>query len=906
MIEGLRRACNIIPVWMVDKSRRAAGWVVAAAILGTLALFDYTASYLSFDTNTVNMIDPHLPFRKRQAEFDKAFPQLNNLIVVVIDADTPDRAQDAADALTAKLRGDPKLFSLVYEPGGGSFWEHNGLLYLDPPELSDLANHLAAAQPFLGTVSRDPSLRGLFSLLDRALEEKLSSSSESLLATIFERISDAVEGVIAGRPRPLSWQSEVLGHSEAAKAEKRSFVLAQARLDYRVMQPGHQALETIRAFARDLHLDEAHGVRVRLTGQVPMSEDELESVADSARVTTVLSFVLVCLLLLAGFRSSGMAAWLLATLFMGLVWMAAFATWALGALNLISVTFIVLFIGLGVDFGIQFGMRYREERTHGDPHPVALGGAAAGLCNALMLAAMSAAISFFCFIPTAYLGLAQLGFLAGISMFVALFATLTVLPALLTLTPVRLQPRPMDLLGFQGLGNWVQRHRWAVINGAVVVLAGTLILLPRLTFDFNPLNLRDPNSESVATFRDLLRDPNTSPYTIDILSPSLDAAEKLAARLKALPTVDKAVTLASYVPEQQEEKLGIIDDTFLFLETALSPPEHLSPPTETQQIASLEGFIAKALGLTTAERSAAFVESAQRLARSLQRLETLPGWPGQVLGELQRSILSDLPSNLERLRKLLSPNRITLADLPPDLRERYLTPDGRAHIEVFPKMNLRNNKRLKEFVASVQTVAPEATGAPVTLVESGKVVVQAAIQAAVSAVVAVLIFLIVMLRSLRETLLIFLPLFLAACLTAATSVLLKLPFNFANVIALPLMLGIAVAFGIYLVTRKRAGMTVDELFHSSTPRAVLYSGLTTMASFGTLAISRHRGMSSMGLLVTFALTYALFCTLVVLPAVMAVLEARQGKAHKRSAEFSGALERGDPPGPGHGPGGGGA
>jgi uncharacterized protein len=879
----------------VDNSRRAAGWVIAGAILVTAVLLDYTVAHVSFDTNTVNMLDPNLPFRRLQAEFEDAFPVLNDLAVIVIDAETPDRAQDAADSLTAKLREHPRLFRSVYQPGGGPFFEHNGLLYLDQAELSDLANHLAAAQPFLGTVSRDPSLRGLFSLLDRALEEKLSPSSESLLATVFDRLAGAVDGIIAGQPRPFSWQSEILGKTEGVKSDTRTFVLVQPRLNYQSMQPASEALEAIRRDTRALHLDQAHGVRVRLTGSVAMDEDELDSVAKGARTATILSFFLVCLLLLAGFRSVGMAVWLLATLFMGLVWMAAFATWALGPLNLISVTFIVLFIGLGVDFGIQFGMRYREERTRGDPHPVALNRAAAGLCDALMLAAMSAAISFFCFMPTAYRGLAQLGFLAGISMFVALFATLTVLPAMLTLTPVKLKPGPMDSKGSRRLGAWVRRHGRATIGVTLVVVAGTLVALPRISFDFNPLNLKDPHTESVATFRDLLRDPNTSPYTIDILMPDLAAAERLGARLEKLPTVDKAVTLASYVPSDQEAKLGIIGDTYLFLQTTLSPPSVLPPPTQEQQIASLDGFIAKTAELKGEERSAAFVQSARRLAGGLNRLKDLPGWPGQVLKTLERSILAGLPRNLERLRKLLSPDRITLANLPQDLRNRYLTRDGRARIEVYPKHNLRDNRRLRHFVTSVQSVAPNATGAPVTLVDAGNVVVAACVQAAASAVFAVLIFLAFMLRSLRDALLVFLPLFLAMLLTVATSVLLKLPFNFANVIALPLLMGIGVAFGIYLVTRKRSGVTMEELFRTSTPRAVLFSGMTTMASFGTLAVSPHRGMSSMGLLVTFALTYALLCTLVVLPAVMGEIEARQVRVKQGNSRLSGDLATEDPP-----------
>jgi hopanoid biosynthesis associated RND transporter like protein HpnN len=583
---------------------------------------------------------------------------------------------------------------------------------------------------------------------------------------------------------------------------------------------------------------------------------------------------LVYLLLLVGLGALRLVNWILVTLFAGLAWTAAFATATVGYLNLISVTFAVLFIGLGVDFSIQFGMRYREELTRASSHSQALSSTAGGLWKALLLAAGCAAVSFFCFMPTAYRGLAQLGFIAGCSMFIALLATLTVLPALLTLLPVK-----------PGLG-WPERStlpHWTfpihyprtVIGITLIMAVGSAALLPLLRFDFNPLNLSDPTTESVQTFQELLADPNTTPYTIEILAPDLEAAQALAARLDKLDTVDRTMTLASFIPSQQEEKLNIIDDMKLLIGPIFSFTAPKPKPSVPEQVMALDDFLtALAKG---AERSSSLGASAQRLATALARLKTLPGWPQQVLADLRERVLGELPQILHKLQQLLTAEPVTLGSLPPDLRDDYLTADGRARIEVYPKENMADNRQLRRFVTTVQALAPMATGPLVTLLESGRVVMKACVQATASATLAVLVLLAVVLRSLLQALLIVLPLLLALLFAVALSVLLNLPLNFANIIALPLLLGIGIAFGIYLVTRKLSGLSLEQMFRSSTPRAVLFSGLTTMASFGTLMISRHRGMASMGLLVTLILTLALLATLLVLPAVMAVLDKRQAQ-----------------------------
>lgn len=857
----------------VQTVERNAFWVVVAALLLTLLSIYYAVTHLSVDTDTANMIDPSLPFRQRQAEFKRDFPQFNDLVVAVIDGATVEQSEEAANRLAARLRQSGK-FQTVRQPGQTPFFARNGLLYLDVRELLDLSDQLAAAEPFLATLARDSSLRGLFSILSQALDQTLSPALQTLLNTSFDRMADTVEALLAGRPQRLSWQQGLLGGLAEGNAT-RSFVLVKPRLDYANLQPGKAALATIRQQVKALSLGETHGVRVRLTGSVAVDQEDLASVAASAKLATTLSFTLVCLLLLVGLRAPRLVAWILVTLFVGLMWTTAFASVTIGYLNLISVTFAVLFIGLGVDFSIQFGMRYREELTHLGDHAEALTRAASSLCGALLLAAGCAAVSFFCFMPTAYRGLAQLGFIAGCSMFIALFTTLTVLPALLTLLPIRPGATRQARIA---LPRWSFPIRYprAVIWSTVLITAGSVVLLPRLHFDFDPLNLSDPSTEAARTFQDLIADPDTTPYTINILAPDLDAAEALTDRLDKLKAVDKTVSLASFVPAHQDEKLPIIDDMKFLLDPVFIGVTPKPKPTLSEQTAALDQFLgALAKFDATGQGAADLAKSARRLQVALNKLKAIPGWPEQKLLDLQDRLLGNLPPLLRKLRKLVTPETVSLAKLPEDLRSDYVTPDGRARVEVYPSQRMTDNRRLREFVTAVQTAAPTATGTPVTLLESGRVVMGACLQASISAMLAAFLVLAVILASIRQALLIILPLIIALLLSVGLSVLLDQPLNFANVIALPLLLGIGVAFGIYLVLRRQSEPSLEQLFQSSTPRAVLFSGLTTMASFGTLAVSRHRGMSGMGLLVTATLIFALTAALVVLPAVMALLEERK-------------------------------
>lgn len=857
---------------LVEGSRRTAKWLLLVVLLSTGGLGWYSVTNLTFDTDPVNLLAPALPFRQLQSEFDRAFPELADLIVVLVDGASADRAEEASGQIASLARQRPDLFVSTYQPGQGPFFERHGLLYLEPSELQSTAAQLSSWAPLLRPLAQDPSLRTFFSLLRVSLESPGGVEQQASLAQLFHSLGDTIEAQLSSSPSRRLWSEALLGNTPIGGETHRRFILLKPRLDYTALQAADEPLTALRSVIDTIQSNS--DVSIQLTGSVVLEQEERELVAQSAGLATVGAFLLVCLILAWGVRSLRLTVAILVTLAVGLVWTAAFATFAIGALNLISATAPILFIGLGVDFGIQFAMRYRKEREAGLFHADALRQAADGTGIALTLAAVAAAISFFAFLPTSYQGLAELGLIAAAGMGIALLANLTVLPALLTLLPITQPSASARQQSSSLLPALLTRYRRVVLSVTVTAILAGLFLLPGLEFDSDPLNLRSPEMESVRTFQKLLSDPNTTPYTIEILARDLSAADQLAGRLEKLPEVSRVVTLSSYVPQNQKEKLAIINDLAQTLRPVIVPAAAVSPPDNSERLAALNSFQDGLVRASKDALDAPLTAEMARLTGLISQLQTTAGWPGPALAELEDRLLGDLPQQLQRLAGLLTAGPVRLKDLPPDIEERYMAADGRARIEVFPTENLADNPAMGRFVQAVQSVAPTATGAPVEILAGGGAVVEASLLATAIALVAGALLLLLTLGNIRDTLLVLLPLVLTAILTGASSAALGLSLNLANLVALPLLLGLGMAFGIYLIMRRREGLDTDALCQSSTPRAVLYSALTTMASFGTLAFADHQGMSSMGLLLSLTLAFALFCSLVVLPSLMAEMESR--------------------------------
>ena len=855
---------------LVDFSRRRAGWVVAAVSLLTVLGGIYTFRHAAIDTDEDKLISPNLRWRRTAADLDLQFPQNKDLLAVVVDAATPDLAGDAAAALATEMRAHTERFGNVRQPDGTPFFRRNGLLFLPRQEVQAFADDMIKAQPLIGTLAADPNLKGVFGALDLMAQGALHGD---LGADAIDRPLDAVaraaEAAVQGRYAPLSWQT-LLSSRRVEPRELRRFVLAQPVLNFDAVEPGHAAVEAVRAAARTAGLAEDRGVRVRVTGPVALNDDQLATLSEGAGFSTCLSLGLLLFWLVLGLRSARIVAAVLATLLCGLIGCATFAAAAIGPFNPISVAFAPLFVGIAIDFGIQFSVRFSAEKSGAGSPGDALRRTALGIGGPLAVAAAATAVGFLSFVPTDYTGVRDLGLIAGAGMLVALLLNLTLLPALLSLLGGAAAAHGGEGKAAAAADGFIAKRRTAILACAAAAAVACAAALPRLRFDFNPLNLENPRAESVSTLFDLMGDPQTTPYTIDVLAAPA-AAHALSQKLSALPEVAQVLSLESFVPEDQEAKLDILRDAQALLGPTLSPQE-VRPVPSDREILDAAARCTDRIALLAArgDKPAARFVAAMRGALSMGQ---------RVLPALEANLSEGARRRLDDLRLSLQAGPVDIATMPKEMIDDWVARDGRWRIEAYPRGDARRNEVLRAFSAAVQRVAPDATGTPVTIQESARTVTGAFASAGLLALLAITALLFAVLRRLVDVLLVLGPLVLAGLLTLATSVLVGLPLNFANIITLPLLLGIGVAFDIYFVMRWRAGE--DAPLRSSTARAVLFSALTTGTAFGSLALSRSPGMADMGKLLSLALFYTLLCTLFVLPALMGPAPSPGGDGRAR-------------------------
>ena len=847
---------------IVTFSCRWKGTVILLCLLLALGAGFYTAAHFAINTNSSDLISPDTAWRKRQAEFDKLFPQQSDLILVVIDGATPELAEDAASRLTARLQQDKNLFPDVMRPDGGAFFDHNGMLFLPLTDVQATTQQLIKAQPFLGALAADPSLRGVMDSLSTVLlgvahgQAKLSDMDGPMA-----QFGQVLAAAAKGQTDYLSWRALITGQKPRSE-EIRRFIEVKPKLFFDQLEPGSRASKAIRAAAAQLGLGPDHGVRVRLTGDVPLRDEEFGTLKDRVglMMTAMMAGVLATLWL--ALRSFRIIFAILVTLFTGLAITMGLGLFFVGVFNIISIAFVALFVGLGVDFGIQFSVRYRAERFHYPALKDALGHTGRSVGMPLALAAAATAVGFFSFLPTNYTGVAELGFVAGLGMVVAFAASITLLPALLMLLAPESETDDVGFTALAPVDHFLARNRAIILRIATGSGVICLVLTLFLRFDSNPLDLRSPKVESVSTLFDLMGNPETSPNTVNVLAPSPVQADQLAARLGRLPSVAQALTISSFVPADQDQKLALISDANTLLDPTVNPFDMKPPPSDAELVASFKAMAGKLNQAAGGARDTASAH-ARMLAAALDKLANGPKANRDRANE---AVVPGLKTMLRQLSASLSPSHVSVDTMPMAMKREWIAPDGTARIQVFPRNTSNDPQILSDFSDAVLKVAPDATGAPISIRESGRTIVGAFVEAGILSFFAILILLIIVLRRIADVAMTLAPLILAGLLTVGSAVLLGLELNFANIIALPLLLGIGVAFNIYFVVAWRAG--ARNFLQSSLTRAVIFSAATTASGFGTLWLSRHPGTASMGELLMISLFWTLVTVLFVSPALL--------------------------------------
>lgn len=831
---------------------------LVAAALVVVTRFDMT-------TDTGEMISPRTQWRINEAKVGAAFTQNSDAMALIVDGQTPELAEAAARDLAAALVADTKNFSHVDRPDGGAFFASNGLLFADLADVRDTTQRLIDAQPLLGPLAADPSLRGIATAIDTAADGAVTATDPARTARLeapLRALATAIDTRLAGRPAWFSWQSQFSAGKGPLAPPTRRIVMAQPRLDFADLQPGAAAKQSVLAAAAKLRLDPAHGVRLGITGEVPLADEEFGTIEDNIGVVGAIMALAMLVTLWLATRSAKIVAAIVVTIVAGLAVTLALGLLAVGRLNLISIAFIPLFVGLGVDFGIQVAVRFNAERKSGAKPLDALALMADAIGEPLLMAAGAILLALAAFLPTDYTGIAELGVIAGMGMMVALLLNVTLLPALLVLLD---PPPPTGEVGWRGaapMDRWLHRRRKPVIWAFVIAMVASIAGLGLIRFDFNPLHLRDPHTPAMTALADLLRDPDRTPNTLSILAPNLAEADRIAARLGKLPEVAQAITLSSFIPADQPAKLALIGDASLLLDPAINPFDLPAPADDASTIAALNRAATSLQGLAQA-RPGPLGTAAASLATSFRRLASAS--PTQR-ADIADMLVQPLAVTLDTIRASLQASPVSRETLPPELTASWVAKDGQALVSVMPSGNSVDNATIERFTAAVMRQAPDATGMPVAIQAAARTVALAFVQAGVLALLLVSALLYAVLRSVREVAFTLAPVVLSIFLTLGSCVVIGQPLNFANIIAFPLLFGVGVAFHIYFVMAWRRG--VGDLLQTSLARAVVFSALATGSAFGALWLSDHPGTASMGLILMISLIWTLVCALVFEPALL--------------------------------------
>jgi uncharacterized protein len=834
--------------------------VIAIAAVLTIGSALYAATHFAITTDTDELLPQDLSWRQDERAYREVFPQ--DRILAVVQGPTTELVEMAADRLAAELEIRHDRFSSVRRPQNSEFVRRNALLFLPVDQVTDTAHRLAAAKPLIEELAADPSLRGVMHVLTvGAGAVQARRVPPDTLAGPMNRLSDTLDDLFAGRFPSFSWRV-LMNSKPAAPDELRAFIQIQPKLDFGALQPGRAAIDVIRQTADELKLGPMFGTSLRLTGQVAIDDEQFAKLSKGTVPNFVGTVLAVLVILWLALRSAHTNLAVFVSLFVGFVVTAAAGLLIVGAFNLISIAFGILFVGLGADFCIQFAVRYRSERHERDEVRAALRGAAERAGGPLALAAAGTMVGFFSFAPTAYRGIAELGVVAGFGMIAAFVTTITLLPALLTVFGSPSEPERMGFVALAPADRFLARHRIAVVAGTIIVVLAGIPLLSRMRFDFDPIHLQDPNGEAVSTYRELTTAPGLGISSVNIVSPSVDQVDQITQRAGDLPEVSGTRSIHNLVPYDQDRKLPVIQGAARTLGPVINPAAIHPAPSDAETVGAIRGAATDLRRLAAAGEGDA-TAAAARLSGLLDRLANADA---AVRDQARDALIAPLRLELDRLRRMLRPEHVTAQSVPPELARDWVAPDGRARVEVLPEGDPTDTATVRRFAAAVLAVAPDASGTPVWLIEAEHTVVRAFIEAGVLAVLTIAVMLWITLRRLGDVLLTLVPLIVAGAVTLEVMVLTGESLNFANVIALPLLLGVGVAFKIYYIMAWRAGRT--NLLQSTLTRAVFFSALTTATAFGSLWLSDQPGMASMGKLMALALLCTLAAAVLFQPALM--------------------------------------
>ncbi|MGH6925078.1 MAG: MMPL family transporter [Propylenella sp.] len=849
-------------------------WAVIGISFVLTALALLAAAQLTVNTSTEDILSRELPFRQDEIAYQKAFPE-EDVAVVVIDAPTAEDAIAAGEGLATLLQGRPDVFERVELAGSSPYFDRYGLMFLEPERITATAEQLRPARVLLARVANDPSLRGMAAVLGMAEQGATEGAAPPAMARMLDMIAATVEAQADGRQQDMGWQD--LFGPDPQPGQERQILEVKPVLDDASINRAGTAIDALKAAFAQIGVDHPDAT-FRLTGEPVLRQQELNDAFSGALYASGLSLILVSTILTLGIRSGRMIAALIISLLVGAVWVAGLASVSIGRLNLISITFMVLFFGLGIDFGTHLGLRHLEAARKGAPFDEALKRAMSSEWPSISLSALCAALAFLSFVPTPYVGLAEFGVISALGMLVALVITFTLLPALMSV----MRPQPsLKAVSDIGLAPVIGRYYRAVLVLAGLVSVAALYMALSVQIDTNPLNLQNPNTEPVETYRDLANNPETSPYAMNLLAPNMEAAREMVPRLAALDGVAGVRWIGDFIPADQDAKLAAFEAARARLGESFFAERAATPPSDEELAGAYDAMLQSAAAIEAVPADIPIDDSIRasgaRLAAAFRRFGEARGTDPAALRELGAALTSEMPPLVADLRQKFSVSEpVTIDDIPEDFRREWLSDGGEVRLRVLPATDLPTARLMRTFTEEVQSVAPHPTGAPAGVTGAGRAILLSFAEAIAYTVIAIALVVTIVRRRLSDVLLVLAPLALGSLWVVAGSAALDLPFNFANVIVIPLLIGLGVASSIHMVARARevaeqeatGNPGKEDVLSTSTPLAVLITQLNTVAAFATLAVANHRGLFSMGVLLGLAIFFVLVVSLIVLPSFM--------------------------------------
>ena len=888
---------------------------VALAAVATV----YSVRKLEFKTDRNDLLSRDSAYWKLFSAYAEEFHAEEDYIVVV-ESKNPERNRAAVDALARQFLAAGNNPAQADNPAAQQFlpedvfyrvdfapMEKWFLYYLSSEELAQIADSLKDFKQLVGLLQAHPRLVTFYDAMNQMLvqmetaPEAKRRQMESFLPTITgvtKQMGEQAEG--PAKWRLLSpWASaffsdEMLGEAEQQmkwqgyhvfQDGKMFVILVHPRLADKVAAPDHHAatipkIRRVIAGARQ----EFQDVKISLTGEPVLDYDEMVVSERDARQSSILTVILIAVVIVFGFRDWLRMLLSICCLVLVIAITMGYTTLVIGHLNIITITFAVMILGLGEDLGVQFISRYEEELTHGKRRADAIRGALESTGPSIITAGVTNAAAFFAMALSGFRGVLELGVIAGGGMLLATLGMTLLLPALLLTVRRRNErthlPVQVKVTAFE---RFILLRPWLTVSICAGITLAAMALGWRAQFDYNVLKLQSRGLESVDTELRLLKADAESTIFASVVCDSFAETRQLQHSLTGLPTVATVHSIAELIPDDQTAKAPVIQQIVERVgQVTFAVPEF--QPGDADSVISALGSLrihASKLAREAAERGDRQAEQVLTpLAGTLKDVRTKlqaaePAQLTQRLGAYEKRFYEDLKTQLALLAKQ-SDRPMTVADVTPDLRHVLVGKTGKFLVRVFPKDNIWERQPLEKFVREVQTVAPKVTGTPLGLYEFVEILQRGYIKAALWAFLVIAVMVFVDLRGGLATVLTLVPLVVGTIWMIGAMALLHIQFNPANILTLPLMVGIGVAYGVYIIQRYREDGEAS-FFGKSTGRAVMLSALTSVIAFGSLLTGAHRGICSLGLVMTIGVLACLVSTLTLLPALLEIARRKHWK-----------------------------